>query len=75
MESPPQLPDTRPSLETLLSEFDGWSKTLDRDTDDFDTIAKMVALYKFAIVHYNDPGSDLLLDAIVAVEAAQKDRS
>ncbi|MCW2555400.1 MAG: hypothetical protein JWR78_5181, partial [Mycobacterium sp.] len=39
------------------------------------TIAKMVALYKFAIVHYNDPGSDLLLDAIVAVEAAQKDRS
>ena len=64
----------RPTLDDLLSEYDSWRGALDRDTDDYDAIAKVVALYRFAITHYDHVGSELLLDAIAAVEAAQKDR-
>lgn len=64
----------RPTLDDLLSEYDNWRGTLDRDTDDHDSIAKLAALYRFAITHYDQPGIELLLDAIVAIEGAQKER-
>ncbi|TCN42433.1 hypothetical protein EV641_1281 [Rhodococcus sp. SMB37] len=63
-----------PTIEDLFNEYDQWRVVLDQDSDQFDTISKMVALYRFAISHYNEPGIELLLQAIEAVEAADKDR-
>lgn len=78
MASRPALPedfaDTSMSMDHLLDEYDGWSKTRDRDTDDFDLMTKTMALYRFAINNYNEPGSDLLLQAIRAFEDAKDDR-
>lgn len=62
------------SMDHLLDEYDGWSKTRDRDTDDFDLMTKTMALYRCAINNYNEPGSDLLLQAIRAFEDAKDDR-
>lgn len=62
------------SMDHLLDEYDGWSKTRDRDTDDFDLMTKTMELYRFAIKNYSEPGSDLLLRAIRAFEDAKDDR-
>jgi hypothetical protein len=67
------LEQSPPTIDDLLREFEDWSKTADRVTDDFDLIAKTKALYQFAIANYNEPGSDLLLKAIAAFEAAKSD--
>jgi len=42
---------------------------LDRETDDYGTIAKLVTLYRFAIANYANPLAELLLNAIAAMEA------
>jgi hypothetical protein len=65
------LDESPRTIEDLLREFEDWSKTADRVNDDFDLVAKTAALYRFAIAHFNDPGSDLLLKAIAAFEAAE----
>lgn len=57
------------TIDNLINEYDDWKSLLDRDSDEFETIGKVVALYRFAIAHYNEPGSELLLRAIEAVEA------
>ena len=62
------------SVDHLLDEFDGWSKTRDRDTDDFDLMTKTMALYRFALNNYHAPGSELLLQALQAFEDATDDR-
>jgi hypothetical protein len=74
MASTAQPADTRLSIDHLINEYDGWKSVLDRDTDDFDAFAKLTALYRFAITNYSEPGVELLLDAIAAVEAAEKER-
>jgi hypothetical protein len=63
----------RLTIDDLLREFEDWSKTADRMTDDFDLIAKTKALYRVNIANYNEPGSDLLLGAIAAFEAAERE--
>ncbi|MGV0696693.1 hypothetical protein [Mycobacterium paraintracellulare] len=60
-------------MDHLLTEYDGWSQTLYRDTDDYDLISKTKALYAFALKNYNEPGRDLLLQAIAVFEAAEND--
>lgn len=62
------------SMDHLLNEYEGWSRTLLQDTDEYDLITKTMALYRFAMNNYNEPGRDLLLQAIAAFEAAQDDR-
>jgi hypothetical protein len=71
----PDLASALPTLDDLLREYDDWSKTLERTDDDWDLVAKTKELYRFAITHYNDPGIELLLKAIVAFEAAKGDAS
>jgi hypothetical protein len=61
------------TIDDLLREFEDWSKTLDRTDDDWDLVAKTKALYRFAITHYNEPGSELLLQAIAEFQAAKGD--
>jgi hypothetical protein len=67
------LEETPLTIDDLLREFEDWSKTADRVTDDFDLVAKTKALYRFGIANFNEPGSDLLLKAIAAFEAAESD--
>lgn len=62
------------TLEELLEEYTQWKEVLDRDSDDFDAIVKVAELYRFAIVNYNEPGSQLLLRAVKAVSTVEKDR-
>lgn len=62
------------TLDELLEEYTQWKEVLNRDSDDFDTIAKVAELYRFAIVNYNEPGSELLLRAVDAVTRVEKDR-
>jgi len=62
------------TLDELLEEYTQWKEVLDRASDDFDTIAKVAELYRFAIVNYNEPGSELLLRAVDAVTRVEKDR-
>jgi hypothetical protein len=59
------------SMDHLITEFAGWNSVLDRD--DYDLIAKTKALYRFAMNNYNEPGRDLLLQAIREFEAATSD--
>lgn len=61
-----------PTIDDLINEYDQWKSLLARDSDDFDTISKIAALYRFAIKNYNEPGIDLLLRAIETIEAAEK---
>ena len=61
------------TLDELLEEYTQWKAVLDRDSDDFDTIAKVAELYRFAIVNYNEPGSHLLLRAVESVSRVEKD--
>ncbi|WP_457171544.1 hypothetical protein [Mycobacteroides abscessus] len=68
---PEDFEDTSVSMDHLLTEYEGWSGVLDRD--DYDLIVKTKALYRFAMNNYNEPGRDLLLQAIRAFEAAKSD--
>ena len=52
-------------------EYSDWKSVLDRETDDYGTIAKLVTLYRFAIANYSNPLAELLLEAIAAMEAAE----
>lgn len=61
-----------PTIDDLINEYDQWKLLLARDSDDFDTISKIAALYRFAIKNYNEPGIELLLRAIETVEATEK---
>jgi hypothetical protein len=70
---PEDFEDTSVSMDHLITEFASWSDVLDRD--DFDLIAKTKALYRFAMNNYNEPGRDLLLQAIREFEAASSDSS
>jgi hypothetical protein len=68
---PEDFEDTSVSMDHLITEFAGWNSVLDRD--DYDLIAKTKALYRFAMNNYNEPGRDLLLQAIREFEAATSD--
>lgn len=61
------------TMDHLLDEYQDWQKTADRDSDDFGALAKLAALYRFAIIHHAQPGGEMLMAAIRAVEAAGKD--
>lgn len=50
--------------------WDEWKAILERDTDDFNTIAQLANLYRFAIANYSNPLAELLLEAIAAMEQA-----
>ncbi|WP_155725130.1 hypothetical protein [Mycobacterium avium] len=63
-----------PTIDDLLREYDMWVKTVDMCEDEFDLVTKTIALYRFAIKHYNEPGSELLLRAIADFEAAEAER-
>ncbi|WP_156517561.1 hypothetical protein [Rhodococcus sp. LB1] len=65
---------TARTIEELIDEYDQWRSVLDRDSDEFDTIAKIAALYRFAIANFNEPGSELLLRAIASIESVEKER-
>ena len=58
-----------PSIEHLIDEYSDWKSVLDRDTDEYGTISKLVILYRFAIAHYANPLAELLLEAIAEMEA------
>lgn len=66
------MPSTKThSLEDLLTEYDNWRGVMDHaGSGEFDTIEKIVALYRFAIANYTDPRIDLVLDLVAAVEKA-----
>jgi hypothetical protein len=72
--APSEQPITQLSIDHLITEYDGWKGALDRDSDDFDALAKLTALYRFAIANYSKPGIELLLEAIAAMEPAAKER-
>ncbi|SHQ46571.1 hypothetical protein [Mycobacteroides abscessus] len=57
-----------PTIEHLIDRYDEWKAILERDTDDFNTIAQLVNLYRFAIANYSNPLAELLLEAIAAME-------
>jgi len=65
----PDKPRVLPSIEHLLDEHSDWKAVLDRDSDDFGTISKLVTLYRFAIANYSNPLAELLLEAIAEMEA------
>lgn len=67
MASPAQPTHTHPSIEHLIDEYSGWKSVLDRETDDYGAVSKLVTLYRFA--NYSNPLAELLLDAIVSMEA------
>ncbi|PEG56747.1 hypothetical protein [Mycolicibacterium boenickei] len=71
MASPAQPAQAHPTIEHLIDEYTDWKAVLDRDSDDFGTIAKLVTLYRFAIANYSNPLAELLLDAIAAMEAGE----
>ncbi|KJF19413.1 hypothetical protein [Rhodococcus sp. AD45] len=60
------------TIDDLLTAYDDWKGLLDRDTDDDGTIAMVTALYRFAIKNFNQSGTSLLMQALDAVEAAEK---
>jgi hypothetical protein len=60
-------------MDHLLMEYEDWSGLLNRDTDEYELISKTKALYRFAITNYNEPGRDLLLQAIRTFEAAKRE--
>jgi hypothetical protein len=62
------------SFDHLLNQLEGWNSTLLQDTDDYDLITKTLALYRFALKNYNEPGRDLLLHALKAFEDAEDNR-
>lgn len=67
-------PEVRPhTVDELLREYDDWSQTVGRTDDPWNLVAKTKELYRFAIVHYNDPGIELLLKAIRALEAVESE--
>jgi hypothetical protein len=73
MTSPTDTPKggARHSLGDLLDAYDNWRGTMDHaGSGEFETIEKIVALYRFAIANYDDPRIDLVLDGIAAVEKA-----
>ncbi|MFF2026545.1 hypothetical protein [Rhodococcus koreensis] len=57
------------TVDGLFDEYDQWKSVLDRDSDEFGALAKLTALYRFAISNYNEPGKELLLRALAAVES------
>lgn len=63
--------DTSVSMDHLIDEFAKWNSVL--DSVDYDLVAKAKALYRFAMNNYNEPGRDLLLQAIREFEAAESD--
>lgn len=67
----PTPPLDQPSIEHLIDEYSDWKSVMEREPDDYGAVAKLVALYKFAIANYANPLSELLLDAIATMEAPE----
>jgi hypothetical protein len=68
-------PTSEPTTaEHLLEQYDMWRSTLDRDTDDFGALTALTAIYRYAITHAADPGSELLVAALAAGEEAERNR-
>ncbi|TCN42434.1 hypothetical protein EV641_1282 [Rhodococcus sp. SMB37] len=57
------------ALDDLVDEFGYWNRLPEIESDRFGSFAQLAALYKYAIAHYNDPGIELLLDAISEAQA------
>lgn len=67
-------PEVRPhTVDELLREYDEWGQIAARTDDPWDLVARTRELYRFAIVHYNDPGIELLLKAIRTLEAVESE--
>ncbi|MBY6454761.1 hypothetical protein HQ351_14330 [Rhodococcus sp. BP-258] len=64
-----------PTIDQLFDEYDGWRATAARDSDDFDSLTKLAAFYKFVIAHHAEPGGDLLRQAAAQIQTAEKDRT
>ena len=61
----------RARIEALLEEYDGWRGLQDRVNDEFDLVAKAVALYRFAIANQDRDGRELLNEALDVFEKAK----
>jgi hypothetical protein len=59
---------TWPNMEELLEEYDHWQKLPELDRDDYSAFRKLAALYRFALTHMDEPGNELLFEAIATVE-------
>ncbi len=62
------------TLDGLIGAYDEWKQVADRDTDEFGALERLVALYRFAIANFNEPGRELMLAAIEATETAEEVR-
>jgi hypothetical protein len=57
-----------PNVEELLEEYDHWMKLPEVDSDQYSAFIKLAALYRFALMHMDEPGNEVLFQAIATVE-------
>lgn len=63
----------RPTFDQLLDEYDQWRALLDRGENEFGAVNSLVAIYRHALAHANEPGIELLLDALSAAMKAERE--
>ncbi|MFF2026544.1 hypothetical protein [Rhodococcus koreensis] len=51
-------------LSELAEDFSRWNRLPEIDRDSYGAFAQLASIYKFAIANYNEPGVEMLLEAL-----------